>query len=289
MRTSPESDDRTRFAPVGDVDLCYDTFGNPEDPLMLLVMGLGFQLVHWPEEFCRLLAAEGFFVVRFDNRDAGRSTHLPGRRYTLDDMADDAVGLLDALGIDSAHVVGASLGGMIAQAMAVRHPDRVRSLASLMSTTGRRGAGRTSLRVLRHAVGRRPRNEQEAIERRVRVFRAIGSTGFDQDPDEIRRVTALAFRRDPDAREGRRRQHRALRAAGDRTESLRLLTLPTVVIHGTEDRMCHPSGGRATADAIPGARLVLVEGMGHDLPRGAWPRLVRAIARNAAGAGRFAD
>ena len=190
MRTSPESDDRTRLAPVGEVDLCYDTFGNPDHPGMLLVMGLGFQLVHWREEFCRLLAAEGFFVVRFDNRDSGRSTHLPGRRYTLDDMADDAVGLLDALGIDSAHVVGASLGGMITQTMAIRHPARVRSLASLMSTTGRRGAGRTSLRVLRHAVGRRPRNEQEAIERRVRVFRAIGSTGFEQDTEEIRRVTA---------------------------------------------------------------------------------------------------
>ena len=282
MRTSPESDDRPRLAPVGDVDLCYDTIGSPDDPSLLLVMGLGFQLVHWPDEFCRLLAAEGFFVVRFDNRDAGRSTHLPGRRYTLDDMADDALGLLDVLGIESAHVVGASLGGMIAQIMAIRHPRRVRSLASLMSTTGRRGAGRTSLRVLRHAVGRRPRNEQEAIERRVRVFRAIGSTGFDQDLEEIRRVTALAFRRDPDARGGRRRQHRALRTAGDRTESLRLLTVPTVVIHGIEDRMCHPSGGRATAEAIPGAQLELVEGMGHDLPRGAWPRLVRAITGNAA-------
>jgi pimeloyl-ACP methyl ester carboxylesterase len=279
MRPSSESGDR--LATVGDVDLCYDTFGDAADPAMLLVMGLGFQLVHWPEEFCRLLADEGFFVIRFDNRDAGRSTHLPGRRYTLEDMADDAVGLLDVLEIDSAHVVGASLGGMIAQTMAIRHPDRVRSLASLMSTTGRRGAGRTSLRVFRHAVGRRPRSEEEAIERRIRVFRAIGSTGFDQDVEEIRRVTALAFRRDPDAREARRRQHRALRAAGDRTRDLRRLTLPTVVIHGTEDRMCHPSGGRATAEAIPGAHLELVEGMGHDLPPGAFPRLVEAITATA--------
>ena len=281
MRTSPDSDDRTRLAPVGDVDLCYETFGSPDDPAMLLVMGMGFQLVHWPQDFCRLLAAEGFFVVRFDNRDAGRSTHLPGRRYTLGDMADDAVGLLDGLGIDSAHVVGASLGGMIAQLMAIRHPHRVRSLASLMSTTGRRGKGRTSLGVLRHAVGRRPRNEEEAVERRVRVFRAIGSPGFDQDFEEIRRITALAFRRDPEAREGRRRQHRALRAAGDRTERLRRLTLPTIVIHGTADGMCDPSGGLATAEVIPGAQLELVEGMGHDLPRGAWPRLIGAIVVNA--------
>jgi pimeloyl-ACP methyl ester carboxylesterase len=273
--------DPQRLASVGDVDLCYDGFGDPAQPTMLLIMGLGFQLVHWPEEFCRRLAAEGFRVVRFDNRDAGRSTHLPGRRYTLEDMADDAVGLLDALGIDSAHVVGASLGGMIAQTMAIRHPGRVRSLASLMSTTGRRGKGRTSPRLLRHLLARRPRTEEEAIERRVRVFAAIGSTGFEQDLDELRRVSALAFRRDPTAREGRRRQHRAVRAAHDRTAALGGLSMPTVVVHGTADPMCHPSGGRATAEAVPGARLELVPGMGHDLPRGAWPQLVRAIAGNA--------
>jgi pimeloyl-ACP methyl ester carboxylesterase len=273
--------DPQQLVPVGEVELCYDAFGDPERPVMLLIMGLGFQLIHWPEEFCRQLAAVGFRVVRFDNRDAGRSTHLPGRRYTLEDMADDAVGLLDALGVDSAHVVGASLGGMIAQTMAIRHPARVRSLASLMSTTGRRGKGRTSLRVFRHAFGRRPRTQDEAVERRVRVFAAIGSPGFEQDLDELRRVNALAFRRDPDARDGRRRQHRAVRAAGDRTEALGRLAVPTVVVHGTADRMCDPSGGRATAEAIPGARLELVAGMGHDLPRGAWPRLVRAIADNA--------
>jgi pimeloyl-ACP methyl ester carboxylesterase len=273
--------DGERFVTVGEVDLCYDAFGDPDAPSMLLIMGLGFQLIHWPEDFCRQLAAEGFRVVRFDNRDAGRSTHLPGRRYTVGDMADDAVGLLAALGVESAHVVGASLGGMIAQTIAIQHPGRVRSLASLMSTTGRRGEGRTSLRVFRHMIARPPRTVEDAIERRVRVFATIGSTAFDQDLDEMRRVTALAFERDPDAREGRRRQHRAVRAALDRTEALRRLTVPTVVIHGTADRMCHPSGGRATAAAIPGARLELITGMGHDLPRGTWPRLIRAIAENA--------
>jgi pimeloyl-ACP methyl ester carboxylesterase len=273
--------DGPRFASVGDLDLCHDAFGDPGHPPMLLIMGMGFQLIHWPEEFCRRLAGAGFRVVRFDNRDAGRSTHLPGRRYTLEDMADDAVGLLDALGTASAHVAGASLGGMVAQTMAIRHPGRVRSLASLMSTTGRRGTGRTSLRVLAQAVARRPRTPEEAIERRVRVFALIGSTGFAQDVDELRRVTALALERDPDARDGRRRQHRAVRAAGDRTEALRCITVPTVVIHGTADRMCSPSGGRATAAAIPGARLELVPGMGHDLPPGAWPTLVRAITENA--------
>lgn len=277
--------DQPRPARVGEVELCHDAFGDPEHPAMLLVMGMGFQLVHWPEGLCRRLAAEGFRVVRFDNRDAGRSTHLPGRRYTLEDMAGDAVGLLDALGVDSAHVVGASLGGMVAQTMAIAHPDRVRSLASLMSTTGRRGVGRTSLRVLRHVLARPPRTAEEAVERRVRVLVQVGSTGFAPDVDELRRVSDLAAGRDPDAREGRRRQHRAVRTAPDRTQALRQLTVPTVVVHGTADLMCHPSGGRATAEAVPGARLVLVPGMGHDLPRGAWPLLADAIVGNARRAG----
>ncbi|WP_138732160.1 alpha/beta fold hydrolase [Modestobacter excelsi] len=269
------------FAAVGDVDLCFDIFGDPEGPTMLLIMGMGFQLIHWPESFCRQLAAEGFRVVRFDNRDAGLSTHLPGCRYSLEDMADDATGLLDRLGAASAHVVGASLGGMIAQTMAIRHPPRLRSLASLMSTTGRRGKGRTSVRVLRHLLTRPTRSQEEAIERRVRVFASIGSIGFEQDLEELRRTTVSALERDPDARNGRRRQHRAVRHAPDRTKALGRVAVPTVVIHGTADRMCHPSGGRATAEAVRGARLEMISGMGHDLPPGAWPRLVRAIADNA--------
>ncbi|GAA0251690.1 alpha/beta fold hydrolase [Cryptosporangium japonicum] len=271
-----------KYARVGGIELCHDVVGNDGDPVMVLIMGLGFQLVHWPDAFCRRLADAGYRVVRFDNRDAGRSTHRPGARYTLDDMADDTAGLLDALGVGSAHVVGASMGGMIAQLMAIRHPDRVRSLASLMSTTGRRGVGRTSPRVLRHLFARRPRTEEESIERRVRVFADVGSTGFEPDLDEMRRVTREAFRRDPDARDGRRRQHRAVRAAGDRTEALGRVGVPTVVIHGSADPMCHPSGGRATADAVPGARFELIEGLGHDLPPGAWPRIIGAITANAA-------
>jgi pimeloyl-ACP methyl ester carboxylesterase len=272
---------REQFATVGALELCYSTTGDAHRPALLLIMGLGFQLVHWPDAFCQQLAGHGYHVVRFDNRDAGRSTHLPGARYTLEDIADDAVGLLDALRIDSAHVVGASLGGMVAQLMAIRHPSRVRSLASLMSTTGRRGKGKTALRVYRHMLSRRPRAEEEAIERRVRVFLDIGSTGFPQDAGEIRRATALAFHRDRDARGGRRRQHRAVRTAGDRTARLRQIRVPTLVIHGTVDPMCHPSGGEATAAAIPGARLELIDGMGHDLPPGAWPQIIGAIADNA--------
>ena len=271
-----------RTATVGRMELRYDMFGDPADPMMLLIMGMGFQLIHWPEDFCRELAAQGFRVVRFDNRDAGRSTHLPGRRYRLEDMAADSIGLLDVLGVHSAHIVGASMGGMIAQTVAIRYPDRIRSLASLMSTTGRRGVGRTSPRVLRYAFGRRPRTVEEAVERRVRVFAAIGSPGFDRDLDGLRAVTAMAFERDPDARDGRHRQHHAVRAAADRTQALGGLTVPTVAIHGTHDLMCDPSGGRATADAVPGARFELIGGMGHDLPRDAWPRIIGVITRNAA-------
>src|SRR3954471_14192713 len=213
MRHDPQN-----MATVGAVDLCYDAFGDRGRPALLLIMGLGQQLIHWPEDFCRQLAAEGIRVVRFDNRDAGHSTHLPGRRYTLEDMAEDTVGLLDALAVDSAHVVGASLGGMIAPTIAIRHPGRLQSLASLMSTTGRRGVGRTSVRVFRHMLAPPPRTERYAIARGVRVCAKVGSPGFGQDLDELRRVTAHAYRRDPEARDGRRRQHRAFRAAGDRTQ-----------------------------------------------------------------------
>jgi pimeloyl-ACP methyl ester carboxylesterase len=270
-----------KIASANGIDICYETFGDPLQPALLLVMGLGFQLVNWPSGFCESLASHGFYVIRFDNRDAGRSTHLPGGRYTLADMAADSVGLLDALGIERAHIVGASLGGMIAQVMAALHPSRVLSLASLMSTTGRRGIGRTSMRLVRYRIARRPRSEQEAIERRVRMFEAVGSTEFEQDVDEIRRATALSFRRDPDHRDGRRRQYRAVRAAGDRTDQLALITAPTVVVHGTADRMCHHSGGEATAASIGGAKLVLVPGMGHDFPPGAWPTVIGAIVENA--------
>jgi pimeloyl-ACP methyl ester carboxylesterase len=270
-----------QLAELGAVTLCYDELGDPDAPAMLLVMGMGFQLVHWPEELCRRLTAEGFRVIRFDNRDSGRSTHLPGQRYTIEELADDALGLLDALGVESAHVVGASMGGMVAQLMAIRAPRRVLSLASLMSTTGRRGVGRTSLRLLRHLFAARPRTVDEAVERRVKVLLSMASPGFEVDVEEVRRVNTLAFARDPDSRGGRHRQLRAVRRATDRTEALNGLRVPTVVIHGTHDLMCHPSGGRATAEAIPGARLCLVDGLGHDLPRGAWPRLVEEIVGNA--------
>jgi len=286
-----------QFADVGDIRLCYETFGERGNTPMLLIMGLGTQMLAWHEDFCRELAGRGFFVIRYDNRDVGRSTHfedvppprpseLLRRRirrpaYTLGDMADDAAGLLEALGLASAHVVGASMGGMIAQAVAARHPARVRSLTSIMSTTGNRWRGQPAVRIYPYLLARPPRTKEEGVERIARVFRVIGSPGFERDEEELRTMAALAWDRDS-SRTGTARQLAAIIASGDRTPDVRRISAPTLVIHGTNDRMVRPSGGRATARAIPGSRLMLVRGMGHDLPRAVWPRLIGAIAEHAA-------
>ena len=289
-----------QFADLGDVKLCYEVFGDRADPALLLVMGLGTQMIAWHDEFCAELARRGFFVIRYDNRDVGRSTHYrdvkpPGplellmRRpkqlaYTLDDLADDGIRLLDHLGIERAHVVGASMGGMIAQGMAGRHPDRVLSLTSIMSTTGSQRVGRPALRVYPFFLGRRPDGREEYVERALKVFGLIGSPGFERSEDDLRDIAGRSHDRDPSS-SGTQRQLAAIMAAGDRTANLRNIKAPTLVIHGTKDRMVAPSGGKATAKAIDGARLDLVEGMGHDLPRGVWPRLIDGIVENAARAG----
>jgi pimeloyl-ACP methyl ester carboxylesterase len=289
-----------QFAKVGEVDLCYETFGSADDPALLLVMGLATQMIAWPVGFCEQLAARGFFVIRYDNRDVGRSTHMRGQRpptllqllrrdksaatYSLADMAADGIGLLDQLGIERAHVAGASLGGMIAQTMAVRQPDRVLSLASIMSNTGHRWKGMPGLRVY-PIFARRPAPDREgAIESAVSVFRLIGSPGFAFDEQRMREAAALSYDRGYNPA-GTARQLAAILAAGDRAAELRGIRAPTVVIHGTSDRMVRPSGGRATAAAIPGAELVMIEGMGHDLPYGAWERIIGAIVANAQRAG----
>ncbi|UTI62730.1 alpha/beta fold hydrolase [Paraconexibacter antarcticus] len=281
---------------AGDVELCHETFGDPADPAILLVMGLGTQMLGWRAEFCELLAAEGFHVIRYDNRDVGRSTHFSDhapptllemvlRRprnpaYTLEDMAGDAAGLLDALDLRAAHVVGISMGGMIAQALAARRPEKVRSLVSIMSTTGAGRVGQPHLRVMAF-LARPPAMTRDAtVERNVALQDVIHSPGFERDVAASREIAALSFDRDPDRR-GAGRQIAAIMASGDRTASLARITAPTLVIHGTADRMVAVSGGRATAKAIPGARLELIEGMGHDLPRGLWPRLVQLITEQA--------
>jgi pimeloyl-ACP methyl ester carboxylesterase len=284
------------IAKLGDVDICYETFGSSDDPAMLLVMGLGTQMIAWPEEFCRRLAELGFFVIRYDNRDVGRSTHLRqyrpptirqlllrdkrAARYTLADMADDGIRLLDHLGIERAHVVGASMGGMIAQLMAARHPERVLSLASIMSNTGHWWKGMPGLRVYPIFIRRPASSREGAVESFVSTFKLIGSPDFPFDEDETRRAAELSYERGYNPA-GTARQLAAILASGDRTPDLRRITAPTVVIHGTKDRMVRPSGGRATAAAIPGARLVMIDGMGHDFPRPAWDRIIDAIVANA--------
>ena len=278
-----------------EIELCWEGFGDPADPTVLLIMGLATQMIAWSDEFCEDLASRGFYVVRFDNRDAGRSTHVRGRpptamqvvlrsgrnaRYTLADMAADAAGLLRELGLGAAHVVGASMGGMIAQTMAARHPEWTRSLVSIMSTTGGRLVGQPSPLLYPVFLRRPGEGKEAAVERIVKVFRAIGSRGLPKDMDYVRDVAERSYDRDHDPF-GPGRQLAAIFASGNRTPELRRIRVPTTVIHGTDDRMVGVSGGRATARAIPDARLVIIPGMGHDLPRVAWPRIIDAIEANA--------
>jgi len=293
-----------QFCDVGrGITLCYETFGDSSDPAALLIMGLGTQMVAWQDDFCSQLAARGLYVVRFDNRDIGRSTHLQGpppsltqllrgsgdaARYTLADMAEDAAGLLSELGLAPAHVIGASQGGMIAQALAARHPAQVRSLVSLMSSTGGRWVGRPALSSYPIFIRKAPRERAAFIEYAVRMFTKVGSRGMPQDTDGVRKIAALSFDRELD-RTGSGRQLAAIIASGDRTAELRHITAPTLVIHGTADSLVSPSGGRATARAIPGAKLMMIEGMGHDLPRVLWPRLIDAFATHAAEADRLTE
>jgi pimeloyl-ACP methyl ester carboxylesterase len=283
-------------ATANGIEIAYETIGDSSNPALLLVMGLGTQLIHWDIELCELFAERGFHVIRFDNRDAGRSTYIdapvPNLRramaglridapYLLDDMADDAFGLLDHLGIEAAHVAGASMGGMIAQTMAIRRPERVLSLTSIMSTTGERRMGRPKLRVWSVLLRTAPRDKDAAVEYFVRVFRLIGSKGFPADEDRVRALAAEAYDRGHSPA-GTGRQLAAIMASGDRTARLRELQVPTLVFHGRDDPLIPFRGGRATADAIPGARLIAVPGMGHDLPRQVWPQLVDAVAETAA-------
>ncbi|MGH3750099.1 MAG: alpha/beta fold hydrolase, partial [Micromonosporaceae bacterium] len=262
----------------GGISLAYQEIGDPEAAPMLLVAGLGQQLHSWPDGFCEQLAARGYRLIRFDNRDVGRSTHLrfrppsisaammrrwPPEQYDLGDMAADTVGLLDALDCPEAHLVGVSMGGMIAQTVAASCPDRVRTLTSIMSTTGARRVGRPALSTWRLLAAKPPRSRADAVARAVRVFRHIGSHGFPFNEAWIRQYASLAWDRDPSAG-GVARQLAAIFRSGNRTASLRDVTAPTLVIHGDRDRMVHPSGAVATVRAITGARHESVAGMGHD-------------------------
>lgn len=276
------------------IDIAYERRGNPTHPVVLLIMGGAAQLIHWPGGFLDALLRRGLQLIRFDNRDAGRSTHfhdaprpdLPAAlagdyssaSYTLSDMAADTVGLLDALEIDAAHVVGASLGGAIGQTMAIEHPVRVLSLTSMMSTTGAATVGQPHPETLRSVFGGPPATTRQAVvDRAVRVFSAIGSPAYPTDLAAVAERAGLAWDRGHDEM-AIVRQAVASVASGDRTSRLKDLDLPTLVIHGMADPLCDVSGGRATAAAIPGAELVLIEGMGHNLPPGLWERFADHIA-----------
>ncbi|HKY13603.1 MAG TPA: alpha/beta hydrolase [Microthrixaceae bacterium] len=260
------------------VQLHYETFGDPSASPLVLVAGLGAHSISWSDELCGDLASRGHHVVRFDNRDIGLSTHLgEGAAYTLSDMAGDTVGLLDALGLERVHLVGRSMGGMIAQTVAIQHPERVRTLVSIMSNTGEVDYGQPEPEMLTAllAMGQPAASADAAVEAAVELARTLGSPGMFDEPF-ARQVAEEMARRNPDpAAVGR--QMLAVVTSGSREEGLRALVIPTLVIHGDADRLVAPSGGRRTAELVPGAAYVEIEGMAHDMPRLLWTRYVDLI------------
>ncbi len=277
------------------ISIEYESFGEGEP--LLLEMGLGGQLVAWPMDWVNLLVEQGFRVIRYDNRDVGLSTKTAGQSpgfgrmfasvvsrrfakpsYLLSDMADDAAALLDCLEIDRAHVVGVSMGGMIAQCLAIQHPDRVSSLTSIMSNTGHRRYGRVHPKLLTKLNKIRSRSRDDFIDKQLLIFELVSGEYFDEE--EIRTLAAEALARDYDPA-GVVHQMMAIAASPDRTAALRSVTAPTLVIHGLRDPLVLPSGGIATAKAIPGSRLLMFPEMGHDLPRRRWGEIIEAIVQNA--------
>jgi pimeloyl-ACP methyl ester carboxylesterase len=274
------------------IQIEYDTFGDPTSPPVLLIMGLGAQMTLWDPVFCQAIADRGFYVIRFDNRDIGLSTWLDdldavelgdvmggnvAAPYSMSDMAADAAGLLDALGIESAHIVGASMGGMIAQTFAIDFPAKTRTLTSIMSTTGDLAVGQPTPEALGALLGPAPSTRDEAIERVVQSAKVIGSPGFDFDEPAIREYAASSYDRAFHPA-GMLRQTAAIVTQPDRTSALQALSVPTLVIHGADDQLVDVSGGRATADAVAGARLKIVPGMGHDLPPALFDEIADSLA-----------
>jgi pimeloyl-ACP methyl ester carboxylesterase len=292
------------FAASNGIRLCYETFGDRSKPPMLLIMGLAAQMIVWDDEFCTRLADRGFWVIRFDNRDIGESTRFPNARaprfaellfaqatglrfrvpYTLRDMANDAAGLLDALGVARAHVVGASMGGAIAQELAIAYPARVRSLTSIMSSTGDPKLPGPRPKALARLSKKVPLDRAGYVREYVTTWSVLAGEHFPFDADRTARQGAAGYDRGINPA-GVSRQMMAIVASGNRTRALRELRVPTLVIHGTADPLIPDPGGRATAAAIPGAQLLLIEGMGHSFPREVWPTIIDAIARHAAQAG----
>ena len=286
-----------RLAKANGIELAYQEVGEADGEPLILIMGLAVQMLGWEEGFCAMLASSGFRVVRFDNRDIGHSTMISeagmpsrydmfsGRRssaaYLLRDMAEDTFGLMDFLGMESANVVGASMGGMIGQTMAIERPERVRSLVSMMSTTGNRRVGSPSLRAWGVLLSRYPKSREEYVERVRQTVKVLGSPRYPMSEERAVELAMAMYDRGHNTA-GIIRQIHAISASGDRTAELRRLTVPTAVLHGASDPLARPAAGVATAKAIPGARLRIFEGMGHDLPEELWPQFAEEIETNAA-------
>jgi len=279
------------------VEICYQTYGETTGDPLLLVMGLGGPMTWWDPDFCTLLAERGFYVIRYDNRDVGRSTKVGGRinrrmilqsfagvkvrtPYSMQDVADDAFGLLDHLRLETAHLAGISMGGMIVQTMALSHPRRVRSMTSIMSTTGRRSVGWQDPRLLPLLLARRSQSREHYIETSAKLWKLIGSPLYPDTTESVRERAAETWDRGISP-SGVARQMGAILTQPDRSRALRSLRTPSLVIHGMSDRMVHVSGGRATSHSIPGSELLLVDGMGHDVPRDLHETFVDAIRRTA--------
>lgn len=289
------------FAASNGIRLCYETFGDRANPPMILIMGLAAQMIVWEDEFCTLLAARGFWVIRFDNRDIGESTRFPNERtprlaelmfaqatglrfripYTLRDMAADTAGLLDALGVARAHVVGASMGGAIAQELALAYPARVRSLTSIMSSTGDPKLPGPQPKALARLAKKVPLDRPGYVREYVATWSVLAGDHFPFDADRTARRGAAGYDRGINP-PGVSRQMLAIIASGNRKRALRDLRIPTLVIHGTADPLIPVAAGHDTAATIPGAQLLLIEGMGHSFPREVWSPIIDAIARHAA-------
>jgi pimeloyl-ACP methyl ester carboxylesterase len=289
-----------QLARANGIDLCYEIFGNADAEPMLLIMGLGAQMIHWDDDFCRQLAARGFRVIRFDNRDIGQSSKLTGGKrlspvellklrflkipvaapYRLHDMALDVIGLMDALGIKSAHLVGASMGGMIAQEVAISFPQRVRSLTSIMSTTGNPKIPPPTKEAAAVLMAPPPKTKEEYFERFAQTWKVLRVGSFPQDEALDRSRAERTFARGLNPA-GVARQLRAILASGSRKPRLASVKAPTLVIHGTVDPLVRPEGGKDTAASIPGAKLLMIEGMGHALPIPMWPEIIGAIDKHA--------
>ena len=292
-----------QIAHANGIDICYEIFGDAGAEPLLLIMGLGAQMIHWDDEFCRQLAARGFRVIRFDNRDIGKYCRLTGGKrltplellklrflkipvaatYKLIDMARDTVGLMDVLGIKSAHLVGASMGGMIAQEVAISFPARVRSLTSIMSTTGNPKVPPPTREAAAMLMAPPPATKEEYFERFAKTWKVLRVGSFPEDEAQDRARAERTYERGLNPA-GVGRQLRAVLASGSRKERLSAVKAPTLVIHGTVDPLVRPEGGKDTAASVPGAKLLMIEGMGHALPIPMWPQIIDAIDQHAHGA-----